>query len=162
MTKKPEARTIFKKWKTDFRGMDKRREAIPGNFDQLFFAFSTNHIDFDTAEAYITDAAGVHFPSQGVAKKQYKFSTNREFYSFEEWVEQWKEDIKSMASESFYRWNEIDTLEEAPKKIGGMDPMEYNKYRKYIDSFPTVDLKSIREKSAALDIADDDIDFGDL
>ena len=160
MIKKPEARKIFNKWKTDFRGFNKKREAIPHNFDQLFYAFSTSDVDFDTAEAYISDAVAVHLPDLPTCKRTFKYMKGKEFYTLDEFVASWKEDIELMGRESFYRWYDLE-VESAPKKIGGMEPQSYIKYKKYIDSFPTVDLKAIREASAQV-VDEEDVDFGDL
>ena len=160
MTKKAEARKIFNKWKTDFRGMDKRREAIPHNFDQLFYAMSISSIDFDTVEMFIDDAVAVHLPDHATCKRTYKFMKQKEYYSFEEFVKSWKDDIAGLARESFYRWYDVETAE-APKKIGGMDPQEYSRYKKYIASFPAVDLKELRAKAERPEV-DEELDFGDL
>jgi hypothetical protein len=160
MTKKGEARKIFRKWESDFRGFDKRRESIPGNFDQLFFALFSASIEFDVAEALIDDATKVHLPGHSVCKRTYKTMKQKEFYSFEEFVTSWKEDIAGLARESFYRWYDVG-MADAPKKIGGMDPQEYTRYKKYVSSFPTVDLKKLREKAEQSEV-DEVLDFGDL
>jgi hypothetical protein len=69
--------------------------------------------------------------------------------SYSEWLENWREDIKSKAYQSFYDFFPLEdtspkTSGKKQKKFGSMSVAEYTRQRSHADSFET--LPSLKEK----------------
>ena len=142
------AKLIFEKWKSDFVNFDKKRDAVRANFDKLFGDLYDASIDFDIAYSYIEDAARRHIPRNDTAKWVWKSMKKFTASSYEDWLNNWREDIKSKCFQSFYDFYEIQEAdkpkEKKTRKFGSMSAAEYKRQRAYADSFET--LPSLKEK----------------
>lgn len=113
MKSKTKANRIFEKWKVDYVEMDKKRESIRDNFDQLFVALYNAAIPWEESREIADDAIKHHLPSKSTAKFIYAAKKRYTKLSFPDWVASWEEDIRNKGLASFY---ELFPLDEEPKK----------------------------------------------
>jgi len=110
---KTKASRIFEKWRVDYVEMDKKRESIRDNFDQLFIALYNAVIPWEEAREIADDAIKHHQPSASTAKFIYAAKKRYTKLSFKEWVESWQADITNKGLASFY---DLFPLEDEPNK----------------------------------------------
>lgn len=113
MSSKTKANRIFEKWRVDYVEMDKKRESIRDNFDQLFFALYNANIPWEESRDIADDAIKHHLPSTSTAKFIYAAKKRFTKLSFKEWKESWEEDIRNKGLASFY---DLFPLEDEPEK----------------------------------------------
>lgn len=113
MKSKTKASRIFEKWRVDYVEMDKKRESIRDNFDQLFFALYNAAIPWEESREVADDAIKHHLPSASTAKFIYAAKKRYTKLSFKEWVESWEVDITNKGLASFY---DLFPLEDEPDK----------------------------------------------
>lgn len=113
MKSKTKAAHIFEKWRVDYVEMDKKRENIRDNFDQLFFALYNAAIPWEESREIANDAIKHHLPSTSTAKFIYAARKRYTKLSFKEWVESWEADISNKGLASFY---DLFPLEDEPNK----------------------------------------------
>ena len=113
MKSKTKANHIFEKWRVDYVEMDKKRESIRENFDQLFIALYNATIPWEESREIADDAIKYHLPSTSTAKFIYAAKKRFTKLSFKEWVESWEADITNKGLASFY---DVFPLEDEPDK----------------------------------------------
>ena len=113
MKSKTKASRIFEKWRIDYIKMDKKRENIRDNFDQLFIALYNAAIPWEESREIADDAIKHHLPSKSTAKFIYAAKKRYTKLSFSEWVDSWEEDISNKGLASFY---DLFPLEDEPDK----------------------------------------------
>ena len=141
MSKKA-AKLIFEKWKSEFPNFDKRRDAVRENFDKLFCDLYEASIDFDIAHEIIEEAIKKHLPREDTAQWVWKGIRKHVASTYSEWLESWREDIKSKAFQSFYDFFPLmessNQGSKSGKKFGSMSVAEYTRQRKHADAFETL------------------------
>lgn len=146
---KARANHIFKKWSASLANRDRSKGSLDENFGDLFYDFWAASIPFKVAEEFLPDAVGAHMPSSYIANityKQAKAAKRHGDQSFNEYMKSWKALIQDKATAAFYNQYPIDGVEEKEKKFGSMSAQEYNKQRRYAESFPHVDLDELENK----------------
>jgi hypothetical protein len=150
-SQKKRAQLIFEKWSSELRERDRSKDKVTDNFDDLFFEFSRNGIDFDTAHEFLDQAIAMHLPRKDVVRNTYK-RLKHLGHTEQEFFENWKALIKDKATNVFYARYPLDTGKEKKETTlpNGMSKEEYLRQRRYASSFPILDLSKIP------DIPDDD------
>lgn len=95
---------IFEKWCIDYIEMDKKRESIRDNFDQLFYALHNANTPWEKAREIADDAIKHHLPSPSTTKHVYNAKKKFIKLSFKEWSESWEADIRNKGLASFYEF----------------------------------------------------------
>ena len=113
MKSKTKANRIYEKWRVDYVDMDKKRESIRDNFDQLFISLYNAAIPWEESREIADEAIKHHLPSASTAKFIYAAKKRYTKLSFKEWVTSWEEDIRNKGLASFY---ELFPLDEEPDK----------------------------------------------
>lgn len=162
MSNSRKAALIFNQWKAELVSKDRTFKNVLNNFDDLFYSLFTASVPFDEAHNLIKDAVSEHMFSKKNAEYAYGRVKRQVRKSFEDFTADWKKGIEDKANQAFFNWYQIEESAEVEKRIGGMTPQEYTKYRRYVNSFPQVDIKSLKEQSKAALNSDEDFDLGDL
>lgn len=160
--RKSKAELIFDKWKAELVGKDRSRSAVAGNFDELFDSWHRSKVSFDDAYNLLETAIKAHYPSNSVAKSVYKGLKKVPTFAKDEseFVTEWKHNISATAKQMFYSLYDIagTNTPQEEVKYGNMSAQEYRKQRKYADSHPLLDWKSIKIEP----IQEDDFNFDDI
>lgn len=155
--KNQKAKHIFKQWEASLSERDRSVASLKDNFSDLFYEFDKNSIEFDSAASYLDPAIAAHLPSRSVVKHTYrKFANKAAFDSEDDFLNSWKDMIKSAATNCFYAFYPV-TEEQADQMPNGMSKSEYNKQRRYAESFPIINVKNlpdIEDQLADLSIED--------
>lgn len=117
MKSKAKANRIFEKWRVDYVEMDKKRESIRDNFDQLFVALYNAAIPWEESREVADDAIKHHLPSVSTAKFIYAAKKRYTKLSFKEWVASWEEDIRNKGLAAFYDMFPLDDEPEKPAPV---------------------------------------------
>ena len=144
------ANRIYTQWSADLSQVNRSKDFVRDNFDRLFSALVDNNVSFDIAEEILPKAAKRHYPNKQTAKSTWDRCKSWAKCSFDEWLENWQEDIKIKATASFYDFYPLPMVIKPKKRFGPFSPAEYAKQRAYADSFDTLPNKQEL-------IADDDI-----
>lgn len=164
------AKQLFDRWKVNLaKKPSSERETAKAqiNFDELFYEFSINQVDFESAQSILSDAIAAHMPSHALIEIVWqKQKTRVPGLSKKEWVDDWRSRIEESAKAAFYTWYKIPGEEEPSHNgTGNMSPQEYAMQRRYADSFPTIsrsELEAIEEKRQQfLSENLDDLTFGE-
>ena len=102
MKSKTKASHIYEKWCVDYVDMDKKRDSIRDNFDQLFFELFNASVSWEEARELAEDAIKHHLPSSSTAKHIWSLKKKFIKLQFKEWVESWEQDIRNKGLASFY------------------------------------------------------------
>lgn len=149
------AELILEKWIASLKNRDRSKDAVAGNFDELFSDLKRANISFNDAHALLEPATKAHFPKKAVVKNVWKnskalhevFSTESEFEA------DWNQTIKAHAVEAFFanyplKLDEDD--DDEPKIYGNMSAKEYRAQRQYVEKFPILDtdklIKEMKER----------------
>jgi len=147
---KAKAKHVFKKWAASLASKDRSKNSLSDNFGELFYDLWASSVSFSDAENILDDAVKEHLPNNYVANTTYKYAKANNKHgnqSFNEYFNSWKDLIRDRATESFYAQYPIDGVEKKEeKKFGNMSIQEYNKQRKYADSFPILDTDALKKK----------------
>jgi hypothetical protein len=111
---KNKAEHVYEKWCVDYVKMDKKRESIRDNFDQLFFALYNESVSWEDARNIADEAIKHHLPTASTAKHIWGLKKKFIRLSYKEWVESWEEDIRNKGLASFYDMFPLES--NAPKK----------------------------------------------
>lgn len=144
---KKRAEYILDRWSAELKEMDRSRENVQSNFEVLIVNLSESKIGFDIAHEILDKAIVAHYPPKGAVDNTYRRLKPMISKSKDEFLSEWKENIKSAAKRAFYTFYDIDG--EKPiedKKYGSMSTVEYTKQRKYADSHPLLDWTNIELK----------------
>lgn len=117
VSKKTKANRIFEKWKVDFVKMDKKRENMRENFDQLFYSLYAASIPYDIAREIVDDAVGYSLPSHSTAKYVWKVKKPYVKTSYKEWLDGWKDDIRNKALAAYYELYPIEEKDILPPPL---------------------------------------------
>ena len=142
------AKHVYKKWEAELASKDRSRSAVSDNFSELFYELWKASVTFEIAESYVSQAIKAHLPAKTIAGLTYKrLKPQLGGVSFHEFMDDWKKNISSKAWDAFYTQYPIDGVEEKEeKKFGSMSVQEYNKQRKYVESFPVLDIEALKKK----------------
>ena len=153
---------IFDKWKADLKEKDRSRNAVEGNFEELFLSLSQSKVSFEISHVILDKAIKAHYPPTSAVDHTYKRLKPMMNKTKQEFLEEWKELISAAAKRVFYSLYSIDGVDEqeAAKKYGSMSPSEYRKQRKYAESHTLLDWTSIKIEPLSID--DLEIDLKDL
>ena len=171
------AKRLFERWKADFTkkpGEAKLTSKSQENFEELFFEFCKNGIDYDTAFSYIGPIAIAHFPGYYLIERIWTtVKLSQPGLDKKEWLKSWKTRLEENANAAFFsHYSPVADEEEAEikhvKETGQMSPMEYAKQRKVANSYDTISLEEIavlrrkREEMLQQNLNDLTIDLEDL
>lgn len=153
---------IFDRWKAELKEMDRSRAHVYGNFELLFVTLDDSKISFEVAHRILGKAIQAHMPSKSVVDNVYRrLKPMLNGKSKPEFEEEWRENISASAKRAFYDLYSIDgAAQQEDKKFGSMSASEYKKQRKYAESYPVLDWKSISIEPIKQD--DLEIDLADL
>lgn len=141
------AKLIFERWAADLKDKDKTFKNVSSNFDELFYELWKGSVPFEAAHDIVREAVAEHLPSQSVAKWTYKNARNNMGKTFQEYLDDWKKDIKSAAHQSFFSFYKLeDESEQKVLEHGNMSEKEYIAQRRYADAFPEVDIIAIKKQ----------------
>lgn len=137
------AKQLFERWKANLakKAASERETAkAQANFEELFYEFSVNQVDFESAEGLLPSIVAAHMPSHIVVERVWTMQkTHYQGVSKKEWLDDWRLKIEESAKAAFYSWYKIPGEEEPNHgDTGGMSPKEHALQRKYADSFPTI------------------------
>lgn len=144
---------IFEKWTVELRNRDRKLATVSSNFDELFEKLSDAEIEFEVVHPMVEIIAKRHYPPDAVAKRTYNnLDRKMGHLTYKEYVDNWCEEIKAKAFESFYAFfsNEVQTPEE--KKYGSMSAKEYRAQRKHAESFPELTFEELTERMKKIEI----------
>jgi hypothetical protein len=117
VSKKIKANRIYEKWKVDFVNMDKKRDSIRDNFDQLFYALYCATIPWDMAREIVDDAVAHHLPTPSTIKYVWNARKQHIKLPYKDWLDNWKDDIRNKALASFYEYFPLDEEPEVPPPL---------------------------------------------
>lgn len=159
-SKPQKAKHIFKMWEASLAERDRSVASLKENFSELFYEMDKNSIDFDIAFSYLDPAISAHLPTKAVIKSTYKRYANKSsFDSEEDFYVSWKKLIKDAATNAFYCFFPLSD-EEAAQLPNGMTKDEYNRQRRYAESFPLLDLSKIPDiEDQKSDLSVDDLEL---
>jgi hypothetical protein len=146
-------------WEASLIDRDKSLASLRENFDDLFYEFQKNNMEFDDAFSYLDPAIAAHLPNRAVVKNTYKRMSNKNQFDSEiDFFNSWKQIIKDHATNSFYSFFQIDE-EEEDKLPNGMSLQEYSKQRRHAHSFPLLDVSKIPDVEEQIeDLTLDDLE----
>lgn len=149
---------IFDRWKVSLISKTKKRDQVPGNFDELFEALLGAGATLEDAQAICPKAIKAHQPTSSTAKfvwntvranPKYAGITQNEF------IADWNKDIADTATNSMYAFFSIPEAPDddgQPKVYGDnkISVKEYRLQRTHASQFRPVDLKSLETNNADL------------
>lgn len=144
---------ILEKWTIELRNKDRKLASVSSNFDELFEKLSDAEIEFNIVHPMVELIAKRHYPPDVVAKRSYNDLERKQGHlTYREFVDNWCNEIKAKAFESFYAFfnNEVQTTEE--KKHGNMSAREYHLQRKHADSYPELTFEQLQERMKKIEV----------
>lgn len=144
---------IFQQWVASLPNRDRTRNAIQGNFEDLFLSFKREGLALESAYEYLGRAIKAHEPNASLIKNVYKKVRQKGIaVSEKEFGEAWCKDIADKANGVFFDVFPVETKEadepEDPVVYGSMTAKEYKLQRKHADAYPRLDIEALIEKRA--------------
>ena len=141
----------------------------------MFYALKQIGVDFDLAKEIRDQAIEAHLPNRQTIKTNYRKWKNK-YDSLEDFEKSWARMISDAAINVFYIWfnaeteehkqtlkEELFSVNEKGETVApnGMSKEEYNRMRRYAESFPLVDVAALRRQRAERlkDFEDEDLEL---
>lgn len=142
---------IFQQWVASLSGRDKTRNAIQGNFDDLFRALKAEGLSTETAYEYLSKAIKAHEPNAALIKNVHRrIRAKGVNLSENEFAETWCKDIADKANAVFFELFPVETKkledEDGPIIYGSMTAKEYKAQRQHAEEYPRLDTAELEKK----------------
>lgn len=146
---------IFDEWKASLKQKDRTREAVSGNFEELFHNLRVGGATFERAHVFLAPAIKAHQPPPALARITYKNAKHNPklaALSEKEFVDQWNNDIADKGTNAFFdvfpRPKDPEELDEdpEPKVFGSMSAKEYKAQRRHADDYPVLDTAELERR----------------
>ena len=149
MVTKPDL--VFQQWTVSLQKRDRSRNAIYGNFIELFSALRGEELALEAAYEYLPKAIKSHLPCSSVVKSTYKKlkTTSSLQCSEKEFEETWNKSISEKATAAFFEVFPVPLKMEAPPEqamFGSMTEKEYRAQRKHADEYPRLDTEELERR----------------
>lgn len=142
---------LFQQWVASLAGRDRTKNALQGNFEELFRMFKSEGLVLEAAYEYLPKAIKAHSPSASLIKNMYKklkvagsiSSSEKEF------ADSWNQTIADKANVAFFEIFPIEAKPEEPEDpviYGSMTAKEYRAQRKHADSYPVLDTEELERR----------------
>lgn len=158
------AKRLFEQWKVELKKKDaaaRKWSAVESNFEEIFYTLHTHEVDYDIAEALISEIAAAHMPNLIVVDRVWKAAHQRSpDLNKREWLDHWKESIKEKAMAAFFTWYQPVKVQPVQAPTGSMDAQEYARQRRYADRFAAItsdELRALEEKRQRFLEGEDDL-----
>lgn len=142
---------IFTEWKASLKTRDRSKDAVFGNFEDLFEKLRSSGASFEEAHSLLPKAIKAHQPTPGLARSIYKNlkASHKTSDSEKDWIDQWNQDIADKATNAFFSSfplpkNKDD--DDEPKVYGNMSAKEYRAQRRYADQFPILNVEELERR----------------
>jgi hypothetical protein len=146
---------IFQQWVASLQTRDRTRNAIQGNFSDLFSSLKSEGFSLEDAYEYLPKAIKAHEPGASLVHNVYKKlrTTGRASVSEKEFQDSWCKDIADKANVAFFEIFPVKVKEEElePVIFGSMTAKEYKAQRKHADEYPQLDTAELERRMSAPD-----------
>lgn len=145
---------LFEQWQAQLQDKDRSRNAVQGNFEELFETLKSEGLVFESAYEYLDKAIKAHLPDRKVIKNTYKKiktgAGSKLDQSEKEFEEAWIKSISDKGKAVFFDVFPIKTKlaeeKEEPVIYGSMTAREYKAQRSHADAYPKMNLDEVRQK----------------
>lgn len=144
---------IFQQWVASLANRDRTRNAIQGNFEELFTSLKREGLVLESAYEYLGKAIKIHEPTSSLIKNVFKKMKLKgiQHMSEKEFGEAWCKDIADKANIAFFEIFPIETKEldepEDPVIYGSMTAKEYKAQRKHADAYPRLNTAELEKRA---------------
>lgn len=147
---------IFQQWVASLQTRDRTRNAIKGNFEDLFSALKREGLVLESAYEYLGKAIKAHEPSPQLVKNVYRKMkmSGRAYVPEKEFQEAWCKDIADKANASFFEVFPVEIAPEDPDEQvvhGNMTAKEYKLQRQHAEEYPRLDIEEFQRRMIAED-----------
>jgi hypothetical protein len=144
---------IFQQWVASLSSRDRTRNAIQGNFEELFLSLRNEGLILESAYEYLGKAIKAHEPTASLIRNVYKKLKVRgvPMSSEQEFGESWRKDIADKANTCFFEIFPVEikeSEEEDPVIYGSMTVKEYKAQRKHANEYPQLDTSELEKRYA--------------
>lgn len=151
----PKHELFFQQWVASLKTRDRTRNAIYGNFEELFLGLKNSGLILESAYEYLAKAIKAHEPTPALVRNVYRRlkATGKAFTTEKEFYESWCKDIADKANSAFFDIFPVELEEEPvdPIIFGTMTAQEYRAQRRYAEEFPQLDLDALEKRILAAD-----------
>jgi hypothetical protein len=141
---------IFQQWVASLSSRDRSRNAIQGNFEELFLSLRNEGLVLESAYDYLGRAIRAHEPNSSLIKNVFKKIRVKgtSHVSEKEFGEAWCKDIADKATAVFFDIFPVETKEEPEDAAvyGSMTAKEYRAQRKHADAYPRLDTSELEKR----------------
>lgn len=142
---------IFQEWVASLSDRDKTRNAVRGNFEDLFSRMKQDGATLESSYEYIAKAIKAHSPSASLIKNVYKKMkvSGGMTTSEKDFGENWCKDIGEVANAAFFEIFPLEQKVEEPEEpaiYGNMTAKEYKVQRKHADFYPRLDTEFLEKQ----------------
>lgn len=132
-------------------GRDRSKDAVQGNFEELFNSLKSEGLTLEAAYEYLPKAIKAHSPPVGLIKNTYKKHRAKLTMPEKEFEESWLKNIADKASAAFFEVFpvEVKVEETDPIIYGSMTAKEYKAQRKHADQYPILDIEEMQRRLQA-------------
>jgi hypothetical protein len=146
---------IFQQWVASLAKRDRTKNAISGNFEDLFSQLKREGLVLESAYEYLDKAVKAHQPSANVIRNVYKKMkiAGTAQMAEKEFGEAWCKDVADKANEIFFETFPVEVKSEqdaeGPVLYGSMTAKEYKAQRDHAEKFPRLDTEELERRMRA-------------
>lgn len=143
---------LFQQWVASLPNRDRSRQAIQGNFEELFGSLKREGLELESAYEYLGKAIKAHEPSASLIRNVFKKVKVKGMghLSEKEFGDAWCKDIAEKANGVFFDIFPVEAKEpeeaEDPVVYGSMTAKEYKAQRKHADAYPRLDTAELEKR----------------